>query len=354
MAQGSVLVYGANGFTGKLIVEEALRRGIRPVVAGRREEPIEAIAREHGLEYEVFGLDSADALTRQFESFTAVILAAGPFSKTSAPVVEACLRSKTHYLDITGELEVFEAVLGRDGEARRAGVTLLPGVGFDVVPTDCLAAVLKEALPEATHLELAFRGIGEPSRGTMKTTLENLPKGGAVRVNGAIVRVPAAYRVKEIPFRDQPLTAVTIPWGDISTAYHSTGIPNIEVYMAMPPRAIRAVRRMRPILPLLGAKWIQKRLASWAERNAKGPSADELRSGKSQLWGRVEDRSGRSVEATLVTPEGYRLTALTTVEAARRLLEGSVDPGALTPSRAFGAHFIETIAGTDLRVGAIA
>lgn len=354
MAQGSVLVYGANGFTGRLIVEEALRKGIRPIVAGRSEGPIESLAREHGLEYEVFALDSPDALARRLEPYAAIVLAAGPFSKTSAPVVEACLRAKTHYLDITGELEVFEAVLGRDREAREAGISLLPGVGFDVVPTDCMAAILKEALPDATHLELAFRGVGEPSRGTMKTTLENLPRGGAIRVNGAITRVPAAYRIKEIPFRDQPRMAMTIPWGDVSTAYHSTGIPNIEVYMAMPPRAIRGVRRMRPLLPLLGAKWVQKRLASWAERNAKGPSDDEIRSGKCQVWGRAEDGDGRAIEATLVTPEAYRLTAMSTVEATRRILDGSVPSGALTPSKAFGAHFIETFAGTDFRMGASA
>jgi short subunit dehydrogenase-like uncharacterized protein len=352
MASKRWLLYGAYGFTGQLIAEEATRRGMAPVVAGRRADAVQEVADRFDLDAAVFDLDSPDALARQLEGYDAVVLAAGPFSRTSAPVVQACLRSGAHYLDITGEVAVFEAVFRRDAEARERNVALLPGVGFDVVPTDCLAASLKAALPDATHLELAFAGLGSTSPGTAKTMVEGLPHGGALRREGRIVQVPPAYDVKEIPFRDKPRMAVTIPWGDVSTAYHSTGIPNIRVYMALPPQLIRGTKLMRPFRKLLGAGPVQSALKAWVERNIEGPDAHTRAVAKAQVWGLVRDDAGRTVEGTLVTPESYHLTALTAVEAVRRLLEEPRRKGALTPSLAFGADFIQGFEGVDLHVGA--
>src|SRR5690606_35660895 len=167
------LLYGANGYTGRLILERALAEGLRPLLAGRNAEEIGALAVRHGLESSVFPLDDARALEAALRETRVVLLAAGPFSRTSGPVVEACLRAGAHYLDITGEIGVFEAIAARDAEARAAGVALLPGVGFDVVPTDCLAAHLKRRLPPATRLALAFQGAGGVSRGTALTAVEN-------------------------------------------------------------------------------------------------------------------------------------------------------------------------------------
>src|SRR5262249_25235762 len=158
-----------------------------------------------------------------------------------------------HYVDITGEIAVFESIMARDDEAKKRNVTLLPGAGFDVVPTDCLAAILAERMRDATELALAFYTNGsELSRGTKKTMLEGIGDGGAIRRDGKIVRVPVAYDVREIPFSCGARSALTIPWGDVSTAFHSTGIPNIRVYLAMAPRAIKRARRMRWTLPILG------------------------------------------------------------------------------------------------------
>jgi short subunit dehydrogenase-like uncharacterized protein len=351
MGEKRWLLYGAYGFTGRLIAEEARRRGMSPVVAGRRAAAVQEVADEFDLDAAVFGLDDADALARQLEGYDAVLLAAGPFARTSAPVVRACLATGAHYLDITGEVGVFEAVFRRDGEARERGVALLPGVGFDVVPTDCLAAALKAALPDATHLELAFAGLGSTSPGTAKTMVEGLPQGGAIRRAGKIISVPPAHDVAEIPFRDKPRMAVTIPWGDVSTAYHSTGIPNIRVYMALPPQLIRGTRMMRPFHKLLGARPIQAALKSWVDKNIEGPDAHTRAVGRAQVWGRVRNDAGHTVEGTLVTPESYHLTALTSVEAVHRLLEEPRFKGALTPSKAFGADFITSFDGCDMQVG---
>lgn len=350
---GRWLLYGAYGYTGQLIAAEARRRGMEPLLGGRRADRVQEVADQLELEARVFDLDSPDEIARQIEGLAAIVLAAGPFSHTSAPVVEACLKAGVHYLDITGEVSVFEAVFGRDAEARRRGVALLPGMGFDVVPSDCLAAALKKALPSATHLELAFAGLGSSSPGTVKTMIEGLPEGGAIRRHGEIVRVPPAYDVREIPFRDRSRKAMTVPWGDVSTAYHSTGIPNIRVYMALPPSMIRGAKLTAPMSKLLGARSLQHLMKSWAERNLQGPDARTREVAQSQFWGRASDDTQRSIEATLITPEGYRLTSMTCVEAVQRLLSEPRRSGALSPSMAFGADFIEHFEGCTLQLGEV-
>jgi len=347
MGEQNWMVYGANGYTGELIAEVAHRRGLTPILAGRREDAVKRVADRFGMKYRVFTLDDPAEVAKQFADVEAVLLAAGPFSKTSKPAVDACIAAKTHYLDITGEMAVFEACHARDAEAKAAGVVLMPGVGFDVVPSDCLALALKEALPTATSLELAFCGDGAPSKGTAKTMLENIGAGGAIRKDGVITPVPTSWRTQEIPFRDRARTCVTIPWGDVSTAFYSTGIPNIIVYTYMPARARRFTKVARPLLPLLGWNPIQRALAKQIEKRVKGSDPQTRAAGRSQLWGRVTDDAGATAQGTLVTMEGYRLTAEASVESTVRLLAGTRS-GALTPSMGFGSRFIESFEHSDL------
>ncbi|RMH43692.1 MAG: saccharopine dehydrogenase [Deltaproteobacteria bacterium] len=349
MTNARWMLYGANGYTGRLIAEVARRRGLSPVLAGRRREAIEPLAAEFGFDHRVVSLDDAAALRGALADVDALLLAAGPFARTSRPAVDACIATGTHYLDITGEIAVFEACAARSAEARDAGIALLPGVGFDVVPSDCLAASLAERLPGATELELAFAGSGGWSRGTAKTMVEGLGWGGAVRRDGSIVRVPAAHAVREVPFRDRPRTCVAIPWGDVSTAYHSTGIPNITVYMHMPRGQRRAIRAARPLLPLLRNRRVIAALQRAIERRVIGPSDTTRAVARSHLWGRASD-GVRAVEGTLEAPEGYTLTAETAVESTVRLL-AAPQTGFLTPSKAFGADYIARFDGCDLVVG---
>jgi short subunit dehydrogenase-like uncharacterized protein len=348
MSDNGWMIYGANGYTGRLVAEEAKRRGLTPVLAGRSES-VEAVAGELGLAARVFPLTDPRSLAANLADMTAVLHCAGPFVRTSRPLVEACLASGTHYLDITGEIQVFEAVLGRDAAARQAGVALLPGVGFDVVPSDCLAARLAAAMPGAVELELAFAADGGSwSAGTLKTMIEGLPHLGAVRRDGRIVPVPAAFDDKTIELSCGRRRVVTIPWGDVSTAFHSTGIPNIRVYTAMPPRDIQRLRRLRWLLPVAGLGPVKRLLQGMVERRVSGP--DEATRGRARmcLWGRVADADGASLSATAETPEGYAFTALAAVECVSRLLAGGIAAGAHTPSQAFGADLAGDIPGVVL------
>lgn len=345
--QPAWMIYGANGFTGELTAREAVERGERPLLAGRSREKVEPLARELDLPHRIFGLEEPAAVAEALRDVQAVVHSAGPFILTSRPMVEACLASGTHYLDITGEIAVFEGVLAQDAKAKAAGVALLPGVGFDVVPSDNLAARLAEALPEATHLDLAFVGAGaEWSRGTLKTVIENLPASGAVRQEGKIIPVPLAYATREIDFPGlgRRMT-VTIPWGDVSTAFHTTGIPNIRVFTGMHPKTIRRMRWMRPLLPVLGLEPVKKMLKAWVDRTVTGPDRTTRNNARLHLWGEARTGAGQSVSASIETAEGYSFTATSSVECVRRLLAGQVGPGAWTPSKAFGTHFVDELPG---------
>ncbi|MEA2342746.1 MAG: hypothetical protein QOF63_915 [Thermoanaerobaculia bacterium] len=336
------LIYGANGYTGELIAREAVRRGQKPILAGRNAEKLGTLAKELGLESRAFPLDAP-----QLDGVEAVLHCAGPFVHTSAPMVRACIDAGVHYLDITGEIPVFESIMARNDRASRAGVTLIPGVGFDVVPTDCLAAMLAARLPGATELELAFYSPGaELSRGTLKTMIENMRVGGAIRYEGKIVAVPPAFEAKEIPFSIVPRMAMTIPWGDVSTAFHTTGIPNIRVYSAASPQSIKRMRRLGPFFPLLAIPPIKRALQAFANRRT-GPDEARRASGRTYLWGRVSDGK-REVTMTMTTPEGYAFTVISALTAVEQLLASPKRPGAFTPAKFFGAEFVTTLPGVEL------
>jgi short subunit dehydrogenase-like uncharacterized protein len=335
------LIYGANGYTGELIASEAAQRGLKPILAGRSAEAIEPLARELGFESRIFGVDAP-----RLEGVDLVLHCAGPFSRTSAPMVSACLAAKAHYLDITGEIAVFEAIHARGAEAKRAGIALIPGVGFDVVPTDSVAAMLADELPGATELALAFFSPGATvSRGTLTTMLEGIGEGGAIRREGRIVRVPVAYDVREIPFSCGPRTTMTVPWGDVSTAFHTTGIPNIRVYTGVSPRGAKRMRRVRPFLPLL-AHFPMKQILARIARRKQGPDATARTRGRTYIWGEASD-GVRKVSMTMETPEGYRFTVLSALAAVDRMASGDVPAGAWTPSRAFGKDFVLGIEGVS-------
>jgi short subunit dehydrogenase-like uncharacterized protein len=336
------LIYGANGYTGALIARESWVRGHRPVLAGRSADAVAALARELGLEHRTFGLDAPAAVAPSLSGLTAVLNCAGPFTRTAAPLAEACLRARVHYLDVTGEIAVFEALAARDAEALVAGVMLLPGVGFDVVPSDCLAVHLKRRLPGATRLALGFQSPGRVSRGTATTVLENLDKGGAVRRRGVLTPVPTAWRVRPIDFGDGPRQAVTIPWGDVSTAWRSTGIPDIEVYTAVSRGQLLLMRAGRR---LLTSGPVQRFLRWRVRRGPAGPSAEERARGRSLLWGEVEDDKGGRAVARLRGPEGYTLTAQAALACVGRVLACDAPPGFQTPGLAYGPDLVLELPG---------
>jgi short subunit dehydrogenase-like uncharacterized protein len=347
------MIYGANGYTGRLVAAEARRRDLKPVLAGRRAGPIEKLAAELGLPVRVFGLDDAPAAAAAIADMAVVANCAGPFAATSAPMIDACLRSRAHYVDITGEIDVFLAAQRRHSDAHAAGIVICPGVGFDVIPTDCMAAVLKETLPDATHLVLAFDARGPMSLGTARTMVRSLrlgKRGSRVRRNGVLEEVPPAQSWRNIDFAGGSATTIAIPWGDLATAWFSTGIPNIETYAAVPRAAVIASRALNWVRPLLASAPGQTLLYRLANR-ASGPSEEQLAAGRSRLWGEVRNAAGERRTAKLETANGYRLTADGTIMAVQYLLTNAPSGGYYTPSMLLGARCVERLPGsTSIRV----
>lgn len=337
------LIYGANGYTGELITRHAVERGMRPILAGRNAIAIEELAKKHHLDYRVFALDETARLDAALHEVDMVLHCAGPFSITSRTMVEACLRNKKHYTDITGEISVFETAAALDDRAKASEVMVMPGVGFDVVPSDCLARHLKDRLPSATHLSLAFYGMGRISHGTQATMTMNVGRGGAIRKDGKITAVQAAWKTREIDFGEVKKLGVTIPWGDVSTAYYSTGIPNIEVFTVMPKQNLKMLKMSRYIGWLLATKPVQDYLQKQIPPG--GPSDEERAKGKTLLWGEASDLNGNRVVSRMQGPEGYTITALAALNIAQKILDGNFKPGYQTPAKAYGADLVLEIEG---------
>ena len=335
------LIYGSYGYTGQLIVDHALREGLRPILAGRNEKRLRLQAQEKNLDYRAFSLSDTARLNAALQDVEAVLHCAGPFVHTFRPMAEACLRSKCHYVDISGEIVGFEALARMDAQAKEAGVMVLPGAGFDVVPSDCLSAHLKRRLPSATHLRLFVRGVGAGvSPGTAKSAVENMHRQGMIRRDGNLMQVPPAWNVRERDFGRGYTKVVSVGWGDVSTAFYSTGIPNIETYFAFPERIISLLRAMRVLGPLFYNRPVKSLLKALIHALIKGPDPDKRKRASAVFVGEVSDPNGGRAVTRLTTPEGYTCTALTAVAIMKRTLEGDCKPGFQTAALAYGADFI--------------
>jgi short subunit dehydrogenase-like uncharacterized protein len=335
------VLYGSTGYVGRAVAELAVEQGLRPLLAGRNHSTVTQQASHLGLEARVFDLDGSTALDAALAGVPVVLNCAGPYLSTYRPIVDACLRSGTHYLDITGEPPVYEAIAARDKAATSNGVMLLPGVGFDVVPTDCLAAHLKQRLPTATHLTLAFypQGPAALPPGTLKTLIDLIPQGSNKqrRSNGRIEVVPGARKTRMIDFGSGPVQASMLTWGDVYLAYRSTGIPNIEDYTVLPAamaRQMDVTERMRSVFRIAAIR----NLAKLTLRG--GATPEERAQTTMSVWGEVVDADGQKAVSRMHGPEGGLVwTSRSALEAVKRVVAGDFKPGFQTPSLAYGPDF---------------
>jgi short subunit dehydrogenase-like uncharacterized protein len=346
---GKILVYGSYGYVGDLIARFAKEDGVEVVLSGRNSERLREQAERHGFDFVPADLSDPESIRNALRDADVVIHCAGPFCHTYEAMARACLDTHTHYIDITGESEVFEGLWAMDEEARRANIMLLPGTGFDVIPSDCLAAHLKSRCPEATHLELAFRGEGGGiSHGTATTMLETMSQTGIVRRDGQVVQVPAGWKTRMVDFGDgQPAHSMTVPWGDVITAYKSTGIPNITVYIAMPAGATRVLRLIRPLLPLLATRPVQNLIKKRIDAAPAGPDDQARAAAYLDFWGEARAADGQTAVSRVRTPDGYTLTARMSLNIAKKICSGQHTPGFQTPSTAYGKDLILEMPGTE-------
>lgn len=355
-----MMIYGATGYTGRLVAEEAVEAGLRPVLAGRDAGKLGALAdflsaavdgesRSTPLETRAFRLDEPAKVAAALRDIDVVLHCAGPFSRTALPMFEACLATGAHYADITGEIAVCEALAARDAEAREAGIMALPAAGFDVVPSDCLIADLAARHPGARILRLGLLVRSGASRGTMKTALEGV-NSIRIRRDGRITRVAAGSMRHEFDFGRGPAAALVTPLADVSTAWWSTGIENIEAYYRAGRRLPRLMRLSRWFGWLLAGRTAQALLGLWMDRGPPGPSDGERRTSEGILVAEIEDAQGRRASARMRVPDPYGFTAKTLVAIGVRVLNGDFKAGYQTPSSAYGADFVRRFDGVECEV----
>ena len=341
---GGVLIYGATGYTGQLVARRAKEIGMTPILAGRNEAKVRAVADPLGFEWRVADIDDAAALDKILNGIEVVLHIAGPFSATSRQMADACIRNKAHYLDITGEIAVIEALASRSNEAAASGVMLMPGVGFDVVPSDCLAAKVASKVKNPTELTLAIGGMEKASRGTIKSSLEAVGNPVRVRRDSRIEAIWPPPR-RDFDFGKGPRPGIGVGWGDVSTAYYSTGVPDITVYFETMPQMEQMSRLSGFMRWFLSTAPMQAILKWSVDRMPPGPTDAERAEGRAVLIGEAVNAKGEKAVAKLTTPEGYTLTALTSLEIVKRVLAGEGKPGFQTPSRVFGPDFIAGFEG---------
>lgn len=341
------MVYGAYGFTGQWIVEAAVERGHRPLLAGRDAKKLRPVAERFGLESRVLSLSEPGALRDALGPLDAVMHAAGPYVCTSEPMLEACLETGTDYVDITGEVSVLKDHFTLDERAREAGVAILGGMGFDVVPTDCLARHVADGLERVEELELVVDTDINPTAGTVKSALGMLPAGGQVRRHGQLRREPVGHRTLSVDFPHGPRTASSAPLGDLVTAAHSTGADSITTYVVLPRGVARVLQFVSPLLGfLLRFSPIRNLAERLVDRVFTGPDRTDRDWVENWIYARARSREGNTADAWLKTPETYWFTALSCVEAVEILAERDV-VGARSPSMAFGTDFVLRIPGVE-------
>ncbi len=347
------MIYGATGYTGALVAEEAVRRGHRPLLAGRSPEKLRSLAQRLGLDYVAVSIEDAEGLMRAVQRVELVYHAAGPFIHTAEPMLRACLAAGAHYLDITGEIPVYQMAFSYDAAAQEKGIAIIPGVGFDVVPSDCLIGYVADKLPGATHLDVVIdslgAGSGEPgiSAGTAKSMVELVGRmGNLARRDGVLVNMPFGAGARTFPLQKGQRLAMPIPWGDLEIGWRTSGIPNITTYLTLPPAQVRLLRLTGGLTQALMRLKPARDLANGLiDRFIDGPSEHARETGKSYIYVQARDAAGKTAQAWLETAEGYQFTALAGVRAVERVLDGSYS-GATTPSLAFGADFVLDVPGS--------
>lgn len=356
MLDNHFLLYGANGYTGKLIARFAAQYSLEPILAGRSREHLAKMATELNLSYRVINLDDEPTLIDALKEVKLVLHAAGPFEYTAKQMADACLKTGTHYLDINGDIAVFEMLKKYHEAAMAAGLMIMPGVGFDVVPTDCIALDLKNKLPDAIKLELAFATLGGMlSHGTATTMACKLGEGGAIRLNGKIIKVPLGAKSKSIHFfrgsekETKEMFVMNIPWGDISTAYTTTGIPNIETYAGVSRKAYYFLKFQFLFNWLLRTSFVRNKLKKKIDSLPAGPTDEQREKATGMVWGKVTNGEGKTATSMLCGPEGYTITAHAALIIIEKILNENFKPGYQTPAGVYGAKLICEVPGVEMK-----
>ena len=292
-----LMIYGATGYTGSMIVRHALESSLQIIIAGRDREKLAAMSSVLDVPFRAFRLDNPDTIDGGLADINAVLNCAGPFLHTARPLMEAAIRQKVHYLDVAAELDSYQ-----------------------------LAEILDEAASSAGVISLALHITGTMSRGSAVSAAENLSTQCLIRRNGQLMQSESG-ELRGFDFGNglQACFPVTLP--DVITVWKATGISDIKTFVH-----------------ISGEGFPQGNLAELPD----GPTAQEREASRYKAVAEVLNADGETLHMLLDAVNGYSFTALAAAEAGRRVLAGEYRPGFQTPAALFGKHFAETIADTRI------
>lgn len=298
--------------------------GLELVIAGRTADKLQTLAAQLNVPYRVFRPtgQAAQALL----GIDVLLNFAGPFAQTAQPLMLACIQAGVDYLDITAEINVYRLAERLGAEAARAQVMLLPGVGWDVVPTDCLAVHMAQRVKNPQSLKIALQVAGSMSRGSAMSVSEIMGAGLLARVDGQLLATPDA-QAQHFDFGEGLALCAPLSFGDLVTGWHSTGVPNISMFVSVTGDAFP--EGDLSLLP-------------------DGPSGEERDAHRARAVAEVTAADGTVARSVIETVNGYTYTPLAAVEAARRVLGGERRPGFETPAKLLGVEFAQSIAGTTI------
>jgi short subunit dehydrogenase-like uncharacterized protein len=344
---GPIAVYGATGYTGKLVARELARRELDYVLSGRSAGKLRALASELGGDPPVrpASLDDRDALRHVLGDCVAVINCAGPFMRYGEPVVRAAVETGTHYVDTTGEQPFMRFVYDRlDDAASAAEVAVVPAVGFDYLPGDLISALVSRGVEPLDELVLAYAARGfAATRGTLHSGLEMLRSGGLEYRDGALR--PLGWRPRRVHFTfPEPigrLAMLAFASGEVLTVPRHTRTRNvvtlINAGVAAPPgMPDELVPLTQPAL-MVALRTPVKALADLAiERLPEGPSEEQRKGARFTIVAIARGEDGRVGRGQVRGGDVYGLTAVTAVHSASLLADPGYDrAGALSPASAF-------------------
>ena len=335
-----ILVYGATGFSGRAVAAALCDAGHDVVVAGRDAGKVMALARRLDVPGRVFSLDDPAELAEGLGGCMAVLNAAGPFFMTAAPMMDACVAARVHYLDLAGEWPVFAAAQALGPLAAAAGVMLMPGVGCMIVVSDCLLAHAARQVPGATLLRVASTQPQVVSRGTLETATRLLRRDVIVRRGGVVCTVARGNRQRSFNFGDGERPCIPFSWPDVITGQHTTGVADIEAYLEATPTFRLAWRIGAGFADLCPPAAVDTVLAPLRALWPSRPSAEAQAAARIAVVVEAVDPWRRTTRFGLRTLDGYTVTVRTAGAIVARVLAGEHPPGFHTPGAAYGPDLI--------------
>ncbi|MGU3502477.1 saccharopine dehydrogenase family protein [Mycobacterium sp. C31M] len=347
---GRIVVFGATGYTGGLVLDALLRRGIRPVLAGRGADRLTALAQRcGGLDYRVADVNDPASIGALIDAGDVLVTTVGPFSQFGHPVAHAAAEAGAHYIDSTGEVGFVRDLHQRlDTRARATGTTIVPAFGYDYVPGILAGSLAARAAgPLMRSLDIGYFAIGSLrnglSHGTRTTMAEGLVLPAPAWRSGRLVDDTTARTVQNFTVRGQQRSAFLVSGTEVLfLPAQLPGVESVTVYNGWFPQFSRAIQALSRIanttVKLPGGRTLVDAIAARTVGGQGGPDAAERARTLSHVVAVAGNESGEILaDVHLEGPSPYTLTAELMAWAAQRLATGAAAAaGVVGPVEAFG------------------